>query len=234
MRKAQRLFQLLTLLRSRRGVITAQHLAEELEVSERTVYRDMEALLLSGVPIEGEAGVGYRLRPGFSVPPLMFDEEELEALLLGVRMVEGWSDEQLGQAADRALHKIRSVLPEKLHRDHTQKPEWLLVPDLNRADSVRFGGQIRAAIKTTHKLDIDYQREDGVHSQRRVWPLGLVYWGRTWTLVAWCELRGGYRMFRLDRILQLDVLQETFVTTPACNLQHYLQQVCPEGSVSNP
>lgn len=225
MRKAQRLFQLLTLLRSRRGVLTAQHLAEQLEVSERTIYRDMEALIQSGMPIDGAAGVGYRLRPGFNVPPLMFDEEELEALLLGVRMVQGWSDDLLGRAADRALHKIRAALPDALLRRHGVHPEWLLVPDIRRQAVTRFGGEIREALRARKKLDIGYRREDGAPSQRRIRPLGLAYWGYAWTLIAWCELRGDYRMFRLDRITELKEAGETFATGPDCSLRHYLSLV---------
>lgn len=221
MRKAQRLFQLLTLLRSRRAALTAQYLAGQLEVSERTIYRDMDALAQSGVPIDGEAGVGYRLRPGFNIPPLMFDEEELEALLLGVRMVQGWSDDLLGRAADRALHKIRAVLPDALHRRGIQ-PEWLLVPDIHRRTVTRFSREIRDALRSRKKLDIGYRREDGATSQRRIRPLGLVYWGNAWTLIAWCELRGDYRMFRLDRITELEKPDEAFTPTSGCSLQHYL------------
>ncbi len=223
MRKAERLFQLLTLLRSRRQVITAQELAERLEVSERTIYRDMQALSLSGMPIESEAGVGYRLRPGFSVPPLMFDEDELEALLLGVRMVQGWSDDSLGRAADSALNKIRAVLPERLHQQHTHQPEWLIVPDFHRQNRTQHSDQIRQAIKDRCILDIDYQREDKANSQRCIWPLGLIYWGQTWTLVAWCELRNDYRMFRLDRIQDLHISDQHYPQDPNRSLQQYLR-----------
>ncbi|WP_293268587.1 YafY family protein [Neptunomonas sp.] len=225
MRKAERLFQLLTILRSRRTVVTAKSLAERLQVSERTIYRDIQALSLSGVPIEGETGVGYRLHPGFTVPPIMFDLDELEALLLGVRMVQGWSDKALGKAADSALSKIRSVLPERQHFEHTAKPEWLIVPDMHREQSAPYSDQLRTAIKQQQVLEIDYRREDMASSVRRVWPLGLVFWGRAWTLVSWCELRQAYRMFRLDRIGRLHITEKLFVTTESINLQDYLQQV---------
>ena len=224
MRKAERLFQLLTLLRSRRQVITAQELAERLEVSERTIYRDMQALSLSGMPIESEAGVGYRLRPGFSVPPLMFDEEELEALLLGVRMVQGWSDDALGSAAGSALEKIRAVLPDRLHHRHTLQPEWLLVPDFHRSKRAQYSDQIRETIKMRVIIDIEYQREDGELSSRSIWPLGLVYWGQAWTLIAWCEIRDDYRMFRLDRIQGLVVSDNLYPEDPSRCLKHYLQK----------
>ncbi|PCJ36055.1 MAG: DNA-binding transcriptional regulator [Moraxellaceae bacterium] len=221
MRKAERLFQIITLLRGRRTVITAEQLAAELEVSERTIYRDMQALVSSGMPIESEAGIGYRLKPRFDIPPLMFDEEELEALLLGVRMVQSWSGKKVGAAADRALNKIHSVLPEDLHRQYVQKPEWLIVPAIHRERSARFSDEIHLSIKQQLKLQMHYQREDGESSHRQVLPLGLVFWGNVWTLIAWCEKREGYRMFRLDRILSLEVTDATFDTNNSCNLQHY-------------
>ncbi len=223
MRKAERLFQIVTLLRGRRTVITAQQMAERLRVSERTIYRDMQALILSGIPIESEAGIGYRLKPRFDIPPLMFDESELEALLLGVRMVQGWSGENLGAAADSAINKIHSVLPEDLHREYVQKPEWIIVPALHRERSARHSDELHKSIKRQCKLQMHYQREDGETSDRLVWPLGLVFWGSSWTLIAWCEMRDDYRMFRLDRILQLVEMDERFTTSPECNLQHYWQ-----------
>ncbi len=224
MRKAERLFQILTLLRSRRTVITAHELAEKLDVSERTIYRDIQALSLSGMPIESETGIGYRLKQGFSIPPLMFDDSELEALLLGVRMVQGWSGEAMGRAADSALQKIYSVLPDRLHQQYVQQPEWLIVPDIHRIQSAQYSDQLGDAIKNKYVLHIHYTREDGEESQREVWPLGMVYWGRTWTLIAWCEKRDDYRMFRLDRINKLNCTNNHFETTEACNLQDYMAQ----------
>jgi predicted DNA-binding transcriptional regulator YafY len=223
MRKAERLFQIVNILRGRRSVITADQLAERLDVSERTIYRDMQALVLSGMQIESEAGVGYRLKPKFDIPPLMFDERELEALLLGVRMVQGWSGEKMGKAADSALHKIHSVLPDELHRLYVQQPEWLIVPSIHRERSARHSDEIQESIKKKVKLAIAYQREDGQSSQRIVRPLGLVFWGSTWTLIAWCESRQDYRMFRLDRVNKLTILADKFITDIHCNLQHYWQ-----------
>jgi len=224
MRKAERLFQLLTLLRGRRTVITALTLAESFGVSERTIYRDIQSLSLSGVPIEGEAGVGYRLKPGFSIPPLMFNAQELEALLLGARMVQRFADPQLGSAAESALCKIQSILPDKLHYDHAIKPEWLLVPDYSFSESAQFGEQIRTAIKLNHILHFDYEAESKQHSTRKVRPLGLVFWGKVWTLVSWCELRTDYRSFRLDRIKQIHPCNELFTPQVAISLQIYLDK----------
>jgi len=223
MRKSERLFQIVNILRGRRSVITAEQLSERLDVSERTIYRDMQALVLSGMQIESEAGVGYRLKPKFDIPPLMFDERELEALLLGVRMVQGWSGEKMGKAADSALHKIHSVLPDELHRLYVQQPEWLIVPSIYRERRARHSDEIQESIKNKFKLAITYQREDGQSSQRIVWPLGLVFWGSAWTLIAWCESRQDYRMFRLDRMNELTVLADHFIITAQCNLQHYWQ-----------
>lgn len=224
MRKAERLFQLVDILRSRRQVVTARQLSEQLEVSERTVYRDIEALSLSGVPIEAAAGVGYRLKPGFHLPPLMFDLDELEALRLGIRMVQGWSDTTLAHSAARALEKIQAILPNNLHHQLVHPPEQLIVPDIYRSDACPFSEELRQALKSQSQIDIDYEDESGQSSSRIVWPLGMIYWGRNWTLVAWCTLRENYRMFRLDRIQRLQLLPLHFVPTPEINLQHYLDQ----------
>jgi predicted DNA-binding transcriptional regulator YafY len=224
MRKAERLFQLLTFLRGRRQVATAQQIAETLEVSERTVYRDMQALMLSGVPIESETGIGYRLKKGYHLPPLMFDEEELQALLLGMRMVQGWSDTRMAKSAAQVLHKVEAILPEPL-RDGLAN-ETLIVPDFHFDPVIAERNQtIRMAIKRRQRLTLDYQRLDGFKSDRTVEPLGLVYWGKVWTMVAWCTLREGYRNFRVDRIESLNVLDQFFETTSEKNLQHYLDLV---------
>jgi predicted DNA-binding transcriptional regulator YafY len=224
MRKGERLFQLLNLLRSRRGVVTSQEIAEQLRVSQRTVYRDIQALSLSNIPIESEAGVGYRLRPGFNLPPLMFEEDELEALMLGVRMVQGWSDTQLGDAANRAFDKIKAILPDPLHARHHQHAGWLVVPNFQRDRVSQFSDELRMAIKSKLQTSMIYEDQDGQQSQREIWPLGLVFWGKVWTLVAWCQLRQDYRMFRLDRIKQLTLQQQKFQTTKTLSLQHYLEQ----------
>jgi predicted DNA-binding transcriptional regulator YafY len=222
MRKGERLFQLLNILRSRRGVVTSQEIAEQLRVSQRTVYRDIQALSLSNIPIESEAGVGYRIRPGFNLPPLMFEEDELQALMLGVKMVQSWSDEQLGGAANRAFDKIKAVLPDALHDRHHQQDGWLIVPDFRRFQVSRYSDELRLAIKLKHQIKIDYVSLNEQQSERQVWPLGLVFWGSVWTLVAWCLLRQDYRMFRLDRLKRLTSQNLVFQTTHNLSLQHYL------------
>lgn len=221
MRRADRLFQIVLLL-GRGRVVTARELAIALEVSERTIYRDVADLCLSGVPVEGEAGVGYLLRGGYHLPPLMFDAEELAALALGSRMVKGWSDPELGRAAERALLKIEAALPERLKNDRTR--DALLVPDFHvPATTVGPLAMSRRAIAASRKLSFGYTRADGVVSERTVWPLGLFFWGEVWTLGAWCELRAQFRTFRLDRMINLEMLEERFSANGGRSLEDYLR-----------
>jgi predicted DNA-binding transcriptional regulator YafY len=222
MRRADRLFQIVQNLHAER-VTTAKQLAEQLEVSERTIYRDIQDLSLSGVPISGEAGHGYRLMPGFRLPPLMFSEEELEALLLGAQMVRAWTDRGLARAAHQALTKIEHVIPEKL-KPQLQRND-IMVPDFATEE---YAGEqlavIRQAIRQRHKIDIHYTREDGQQSQRRVHPLGLFYWGKVWTLVGWCELRDEFRHFRLDRMQQCQQSPQRFELIDGRRLEDYMNQ----------
>lgn len=208
MRRADRLFQIVQFLRTRR-ITTAKWLAEELQVSERTIYRDVQDLSLSGVPIEGEAGVGYILRKGFDLPPLMFSNEEIAALILGMRLVKTLADPGLARAADRVANKVESVLPDRLKQQfensHLFAPMKLISPDVGLAMA-----QVRSAIENKFKLEIDYQRQDGQGSTRKIWPLGLFFWGSSWTVGSWCELRDSFRVFRLDRIQKLNTLDENF------------------------
>lgn len=228
MRRADRLFRIAQRLHHER-VVTARTLAEELEVSERTIYRDIQDLSLSGVPVTGEAGVGYRLARGFRLPPLMFEAEELAALLLGMRMVQAWTDPALAGAATRAAARIEAALPERLLGEFAR--EELLVPDFFIPDTLRKHlAPLRGAVRDRRKLRVAYRREDGQGSERILWPLGLFYWGRHWTLVAWCELRDAFRHFRLDRIGALDVLAERFPLQTGRSLQDFLAQVQTEKS----
>ena len=227
MRRADRLFLLIQQLHHER-VVTARDLAESLAVSERTIYRDVQDLALSGVPIEGEAGVGYRLMKGFHLPPLMFTDEELAALLLGARMVQVWTDKGLARAAHQAMRKIESVIPEQ--RKPELAREEILVPDFGASEEVaEHLARLRNATKQQQKVSYDYTRQDGQHSSRIVHPLGLFYWGKVWTLVAWCELRDEFRHFRLDRIQNMAVLNEKFESISGRTLQDFLSTVCDEG-----
>ncbi len=212
MRRADRLFQIILCLRRRRAV-TAEQMAEELEVSARTIYRDIRDLMGSGVPIDGEAGVGYRLRPGFDLPPLMFSADELQALRLGAEIVLGWADADLARAARTALERIEAVLPEKLRRTG---PEPFYVPDFFiPAGTKNYLTELRLAIQAKHQVRIRYVRADGTASERQVEPVGLFFWGNRWTLGAWCGLRGAFRTFRLDRISAVEPLPAMPVTRDA-------------------
>lgn len=223
MRRADRLFRIAQRLHPER-VVTARTLAEEMEVSERTIYRDILDLSLSGVPVEGEAGVGYRLGRGFRLPPLMFESDELAALLLGMRMVQAWTDPALAGAATKAAARIEAALPERLLGEFAR--EEMLVPDFFIPDSLREHlAPLRNAVRERRKLRVAYTREDGQASERVLWPLGLFYWGRHWTLVAWCEWRDAFRHFRLDRIGKLELTAERYPVREGRTLQDFLEGV---------
>lgn len=222
MTKAERLFQLVTMLRARRTAITAEVIAERMGVSPRTIYRDVQALVLSGVPIEGEPGVGYMIRPGEHLPPLMFDADELQALLVGSRMVQAFTDPELGQAAQRAEQKIRSILTEPLKLRAERQP--YRIPLFPGDDELReVHGRLRCACEARQKLRVLYTDEKEVRSERIIWPLGMIGWSGKWTLLAWCELRRDYRNFRFDRFEEVAVLAETYPADTEISISHYLR-----------
>jgi predicted DNA-binding transcriptional regulator YafY len=223
MRRADRLFRITQELDTRR-YLTARELAYMLEVSQRTIYRDIDALSASGVPIEGTVGAGYRLCEGFRLPPLMFDEEELTSVVLGMRMVQAWSDRDLATAAARARRKIEAVLPLRLRP--LLESEAMMVPDFHIPQSVRnHVALLRRAVAERFKVEIHYRRSDGVTSERILWPLGLFYWGEKWTLGAWCELRDAFRHFRLDRIGDLTLTAARYPVMEGRTLDDYLLAV---------
>jgi predicted DNA-binding transcriptional regulator YafY len=218
-RRADRLFRLLLELRRGR-VVTARELARRLEVSERTVYRDVADLSASGVPIAGEAGVGYRLR-GFELPPLMFDRDEVEALALGARAAEAWGDSALADAARSALAKIEAALPRG--RERLVEETRLFVPTWGDKPGEKIPlGELRRAIRDRRKARLDYRDEAGRASERTVRPLALAFYPPVWLLTAWCELRDGFRNFRLDRIAGVAIPGEGFVDEPGRTLADYL------------
>ncbi len=224
MRRADRLFQIIQLLRGRRRAVTARWLAEQLEVSERTVYRDVRDLMSSGTPIEGEAGVGYQLRRDYDLPPLMFDAEEIEALVFGARIVRRHGDERLAKAADQVISKVQAVLPKRLRPLVRQTKLFALrFGDEDEADSETLSAVRRAAAQQK-KLRLDYEKPDGETSTRVVRPLGLFFWGRTWTLTAWCELRTDFRTFRVDRMQKAVLLDESFTEEEGKTLKDYLSR----------
>jgi predicted DNA-binding transcriptional regulator YafY len=228
MRPSDRLFQIVLQL-GRGRVVTARSLAERFEVSERTIYRDIQDLMASGVPIDGEAGVGYRLNRGYQVPPLMFDQEELQALLFGAEVAKAWGDPHMAQAADRILDKVDAVLPEKLRPELAS--EQLLVPGFQMNDATAAVlGDIRDAINRQVRVFLEYSDASGAPSERIIRPLTLMYWGLTWTVGAWCELRQDFRSFRIDRVLAARGLQTRFPDEPGRALADYLAQVrAPRG-----
>lgn len=199
MRRADRLFQIVQYLRGGR-LTTAARLAERLEVSERTIYRDIADLQGTGVPIDGEAGVGYILREGFDLPPLMFTRDEIVALVAGARLIRAWGGNEMARSAEEALVKIDAMLP-PAERDRARRIEIhaINMPDLDAAARDRIDALERAA-EDRVRLVLDYADEAGERTERPIRPLGLWFWGKVWTLIAWCELREDFRMFRVDRI----------------------------------
>ena len=223
MRCADRLFQLVQFLRTHRAA-TGQQIADELGVSVRTVYRDISDLQSSGIPIRGEAGVGYRLDRGFELPPLTFTSEELEGLALGARIVAAWGDADLAAAVNHAMNRIESVLPNALRKVLIDTP--LLAPQFqSRAGMSREVSTIRRAIGERRVLRLQYERADGDKSERAIRPLGLHFWGNKWTVAAWCELREDYRSFRPDRMLAVEMLERTFDTDGDISLTEFLNRV---------
>jgi predicted DNA-binding transcriptional regulator YafY len=222
-RRADRLFQIIQLLRRHR-VVTAARLAGELEISERTVYRDIRDLVLSGVPIEGEAGVGYMLRRGFDLPPLMFTEAEIEAMVLGARFVTSWADAGLARAAGDALARVEMALPERLKARLSDTR--LYAPNFHIPQEVASAlAALRAAVDERRKVWISYTAAEGQHTERTVRPLGMFFWGRTWSVTAWCEMRQDFRSFRLDRLERYDVLAQRFQDEPGRTLEDFFRHM---------
>lgn len=220
MRRADRLFQITQILRNRR-VVTARQLSERLQVSERTIYRDIQDLSLSGIPVEGEAGVGYMLRHNLDIPPMMFNADELEALILGVKMLQAWSGNELAQSAQSALDKIEAVLPKELKQNIENRK--LFVPRFSIADGHQSNFEnLRQAINHQYCVEIDYQAINGKLSTRQLEPLGLYYWGKVWTLVAWCQLRQAFRVFRIDLIKALRSDKIPFQSEHGQSLDDYI------------
>jgi predicted DNA-binding transcriptional regulator YafY len=228
MRRADRLFQIIQLLRRRRAAMTARRIAERLGISERTVYRDIRDLVISGTPIDGEAGIGYRLRPDYDLPPLMFDREEIQALVLGARIVRRFGDARLARASESILAKVAAVLPQEL--EPLLAETALFVPTMSHG--VRSAAALEAsrdALIARRKLRLAYEDEKGAATERTVRPLGVFFWGRTWTLAAWCELRRDFRDFRLDRVKRIDMLDEAFVDEPGRSLRDLLARYGPDA-----
>lgn len=226
MRRADRLFLIIHALRGRRTALQARSLAQTLGVSLRTVYRDVADLQFSGVPIEGEAGVGYVLRKGSDIPPLMFTANELEALVVGSRFVRAFAGSRMAESAQSALLKIEAVLPPELRersaRTRIFAPVWR---DEYRDNFAALIDRLHAAIIGNQVLQLDYRDEGGAASMREIEPLCLAFWGGKWTLGAWCRLRQDFRNFRPDRIATDLPTGERFVESDGRNLPAYLRAV---------
>ncbi len=209
MSRSERLLALLQNLRRRKYAVSGRVLADELAVSLRTLYRDIAALQAQGAPIEGEAGVGYILRPGYILPPLMFTPEEIEAMLLGTRWVIERGDVQLVEAARDVLAKIGAVLPPALKRD--LETGTLLIPTEPRlAFENEFVVGIRNAIREETKISISYRDLQDRTTERVIWPFALAYYDQVMVVIAWCEMRGDFRHFRADRVAIWNVTGERY------------------------
>jgi len=223
MRRAERLFQLVQLIRGRR-LSTAAFLAERLEVSDRTVYRDVADLMAQGVPIEGEAGVGYRMQAGFDLPPLMFTKNEAQAMVASVRLAQSRLDAGLARHAEDALSKILAVLPPAARA--AAESLAIYAPPFGPDAATRQRLEtLRIAAEAKHTLRLGYLDLKEQRSERVVRPLGCFYWGAVWTLAAWCEAREGFRNFRVDRIEALQVLEARFRDEPGKTLADLFREV---------
>ena len=223
MRRADRLFQIVQHLRARR-LTTAKQLAGWLRVSERTVYRDVRDLSLSGIPVMGEAGVGYRLDRGFDLRPIMFTQIEIEAAVLGLRMVEAFAGPDFTPHVQSALAKIALALPAE-RREEVESPR--LFAPMMAGDAAAWDriGCLREALAGRVKVRCVYRDDEGRESQRTLRPLALFFWGKVWTLAAWCELRDDFRNFRLDRMDTLELLSETFIEEPGKSLERFRELI---------
>lgn len=199
MRKASRLFEIIQILRVSRSPVTAADIAAQLEVTVRSIYRDIAALQAMRVPIAGERGIGYILRPGFDLPPLVFSVEETEAIVLGMALIERTGDRDLQKASERVVAKIAAAMPEPLRQAMTSRALHAWGGSAPAPEGAEFKS-IRTAIRDEEKLSIGYRDEAGVRTSRTVWPLALIYYAGAAVVVAWCELRQAIRNFRMDRL----------------------------------
>jgi predicted DNA-binding transcriptional regulator YafY len=209
MRRADRLFQIIQVLRRTRKPLTADAIASELETSKRTIYRDIATLMGQRVPIRGEAGMGYILEKGFDLPPLMLTPEEIEAAVLGAQWVAGHADPALARAAEDLMAKIADTVPERLRPFVLEpasraRPSWNREPD--RLDMVRTRTQIHEG----RKIMLRYRDEQGRASERMIWPISVGYLEAVRLLAAWCELRGDFRSFRTDRVVDANYLEDRY------------------------
>ncbi len=224
MAKASRLLEIITILSARRFAMRAEDLADRLDVSVRTIYRDIDDLRAAGADIHGEAGMGYLLADKAQLSPLMFGESEIMAVLAGIEMVGAFTDDKLDLSAQSARQKIISVLSDRAKAQ--AETQLYFVPKIAGSDNRDIAhSDLRDAILKTQKLEIQYTSIKGEVSNRIIWPLGLVAWFGKWTLVAWCEKREDYRSFRVDLIDDYKQIGEPYTLSPQRNFQHFLDHM---------
>jgi len=214
MRRADRLFQIIQILRRTGRPTTADAIAEELETSKRTVYRDVATLMGQRVPIRGEAGMGYVLEQGFDLPPLMLTPDEIEAAVLGAQWVSRRGDPALSRAAQDLIAKIAAAVPERL-RPYVLEPSTAAPPSMYARQDALDMAQVRLHIRGGRKIDLTYRDEQGRDSRRLVWPITVGYLDTVRLLIAWCELRQDFRSFRTDRVVEAAFLDERYPDRPA-------------------
>ena len=232
MRRADRLFEIIQHLRGGRRT-TAKALAEALEVSPRTIYRDIADLMASGVPISGEAGYGYVMEAGHDIPPLMFTRDEIVALVTGARIARAWGGATMARAAEEALIKISEVLPPDARTQAQSVEVHSFSPGMTQDVRERIDG-IEAAVSERLRLRLSYADASGNPTDRVVRPLGLWFWGKVWTLIAWCELRGDFRMFRLDRIVAMQPTGDRFKPEADKTLRTFYAEMEAQGHNARP
>jgi predicted DNA-binding transcriptional regulator YafY len=233
MRRADRLFQIIQILRRRRRPVTADAIAAELETSKRTVYRDIAALMAQRLPIRGEAGMGYVLEQGFDLPPLMLTPDEVEAAVLGAQWVARRGDPALARAAQDLVAKIAATVPERL-RPLVLDPATALPPIWESVADGLDMGRLRSAIHAGRKLHLTYRDEQGSDTSRIVWPIAVAYRETTRLLAAWCELRQDFRHFRTDRVIGVEFLEARHGQRPATLRARWRATLGPRAAASDP
>lgn len=231
MRRAERLFQIIQILRRASRPVTAQAIADELETSKRSVYRDIAALIGQQTPIRGEAGLGYVLEGGFDLPPLMLTVDELEAAMLGAQWVAGHADEGLARAAQDLIAKIGAAIPERM-RPHLLDASAQTPPAFRMPPDAVDAGLVRAWIRSGRKMSLTYKDVEGRPSERVVWPVVIGYMEASRLLIGWCELREAFRSFRLDRVVEARFLDERYPVRPAVLRARWLAQQREDGEAA--
>jgi predicted DNA-binding transcriptional regulator YafY len=227
MRRTDRLFDIIQTLRVAKGPMTAAALAEKLEVTIRTVYRDIATLQARRIPIEGAAGIGYIFRRGFDLPPLMFTADEIDAISVGARLVRRLRDPGLQDAADSVLAKVATILPDSLRPGMISAPFYVSDGLAETPTGIDLS-DVRHAIRETQKLRITYADTEGRRTNRTIWPIAMAYYVDVTIIGAWCELRTDYRHFRVERIITSTLLEETFPAGNGKLMEGWLAQ---SGSV---